>query len=495
MIQSPAPIDIALSPEAPSSGEMADLRSGQPDSRRWVAFASVVTGLFMVLLDGSIVNVAVPAIRTNLQANAADIQFVVAGYALAYAVMLITGGRLGDIYGRKRLFALGMAGFVLASASCGLAQSALMLDLSRVIQGLFAALMFPQVFTMVQVVFPPADRTRVFGILGAVVGLATVAGPLIGGAIIRGDLVGSSWRWIFLVNVPIGLAALGVALRVIRESRAPGATRLDIAGTLIATTGLVLGVYPLVEGQVAGWPAWTFVCIALSPLVLAAFVVYERALPPERFPLVQLSMFRIPSFSVGIAVTAVLLAGIPAFFFTFSLVLQVGLGFSALHAGLTTLPWSIATAIFSLLSMRLAPRHGRWTITVGSSLMAVGALSLVLTLRTRGHGGEHFRAGALVPHRRCGDGHGDGSAAQPRPGRGAAARRRFGVRGVHHVPAARGRGGRRGRRGGLLRVAAEPGPERRSLRRPASSGAAGASPPAHHRGGGGGRNLRSMLRR
>jgi EmrB/QacA subfamily drug resistance transporter len=354
------------------------------DPRRWLALGSVMTALFMVLLDISIVNVAIPAIRVNLAANNADIQFVVAGYGLAYAVLLITGGRLGDIFGRKRLFMLGMSGFVVASALCGLAQSAIMLDLSRVLQGAMAALMYPQVFSVIQVSFPPQERARVFGFLGAVIGIATITGPLVGGLIIRDDLTGGSWRWIFLVNLPIGIASLIAAARLVTESRAPNATRLDLVGVVLATAGILLLVYPLVEGQVAGWPAWTFICIAISPFMLALFIIYERSLPSTRFPLVQLSMFRIPSFRVGVAIAAVFIAGIPAFFFTFSLMLQVGLGYSALHAGLTTIPWSLGSAFASAMSTRVAPRLGKWTIAIGSTLLVIGMLGLILTLHLRG---------------------------------------------------------------------------------------------------------------
>ena len=357
---------------------------GELDPRRWLALGSVMTALFMVLLDISIVNVAIPAIRANLAANNADIQFVVAGYGLAYAVLLITGGRLGDIFGRKRLFMLGMSGFVVASALCGLAQSALMLDLSRVLQGAMAALMYPQVLSVIQVSFPPQERARVFGFLGAVIGIATITGPLVGGLIIRDDLTGGSWRWIFLVNLPIGIASLIAAARLVTESRAPNATRLDLVGVVLATAGILLLVYPLVEGQVAGWPAWTFICIAISPVMLALFILYERSLPSTRFPLVQLSMFRIPSFRVGVAIAAVFIAGIPAFFFTFSLMLQVGLGYSALHAGLTTIPWSVGSAFASAMSTRVAPRLGKWTIAIGSSLLVIGMLGLILTLHLRG---------------------------------------------------------------------------------------------------------------
>jgi EmrB/QacA subfamily drug resistance transporter len=372
----PAPGAGAAPVPAPHADEL--------DPRRWLALGSVMTALFMVLLDVSIVNVAVPAIRSNLSANNADIQFVIAGYGLAYAVMLITGGRLGDIFGRKKLFLIGMSGFVIASALCGLAQSAIMLDLSRVLQGTMAALMYPQVLSVIQVSFPPHERARVFGFVGAVIGIATITGPLAGGLIIRDDITGGSWRWIFLVNLPIGIAALIAATRLVTESRAPNAKRLDLVGVVLATAGILLLVYPLVEGQVAGWPAWTFICMGLSPFLLLAFILYERSLPSTRFPLVQLSLFQIPSFRVGVAISAVFIAGIPAFFFTFSLMLQVGLGYSALNAGLTTIPWSLGSAVASAMSTRVAPRLGKWTIAIGSTLLVVGILGIMLTLHIAG---------------------------------------------------------------------------------------------------------------
>ncbi len=371
-----APQPVPSGAPAPAPSEL--------DPRRWLALGSVMTALFMVLLDVSIVNVAIPAIRSNLGANNADIQFVIAGYGLAYAVLLITGGRLGDIFGRKKLFLIGMSGFVIASALCGLAQSAIMLDLSRVLQGAMAAMMYPQVLSVIQVSFPSQERARVFGFVGAVIGIATITGPLAGGLIIRDDITGGSWRWIFLVNLPIGIAALIAATRLISESRAPNATRLDVVGVLLATAGILLLVYPLVEGQVAGWPAWTFICMAISPVMLVLFVLYERSLPSTRFPLVQLSLFRIRSFAVGVGISAVFIAGIPAFFFTFSLMLQVGLGFSALNAGLTTIPWSLSSAVASAMSTRVAPRLGKYTIAIGATLLVIGMLGVIGTLHLQG---------------------------------------------------------------------------------------------------------------
>ncbi len=374
----------AVSPPGAGARPGSAPPQGELDPRRWLALASVMTALFMVLLDVSIVNVAIPAIRSNLSANDADIQFVIAGYSLAYAVLLITGGRLGDIFGRKRLFVIGMSGFVLASALCGLAQSAIMLDLSRVLQGAMAAMMYPQVLSVIQVSFPPSERARVFGFVGAVIGIATITGPLVGGLIIRNDITGGSWRWIFLVNLPIGIASLIAATRLVSESKAPNATRLDLVGVLLATAGILLLVYPLVEGQVAGWPAWTFICMGLSPVMLVLFILYERGLPSTRFPLVQLSLFSIPSFRIGVAISAVFIAGIPAFFFTFSLMLQVGLGFSALNAGLTTIPWSLASAVASAMSARVAPRLGKWTIAIGSALLVIGIVGVMITLQIAG---------------------------------------------------------------------------------------------------------------
>ena len=355
-----------------------------PDPRRWKALLCVLTAAFMVLLDISIVNVAIPSIQQNLHASFGDVQFVIAGYALAYAVLLITGGRLGDIYGRKRLFMLGMGGFVVASLLCGLAQNPTMLVASRVLQGLMAALMYPQVLSVIQVLFPPRERGKAFGIFGAIIGLATISGPLAGGLIIRDDITGSAWRWIFLVNLPIGIASLVAAARVLPESRAPQATHLDLTGVAIVTVGLGLLVFPLVEGRDLGWPTWSFILLAISPFVLAAFVLYERRIQAGGSPLVLLSLFRNRSFTAGWGLSSIFFAGIPSFFFVFSLMLQIGLGFSALHAGLTTIPFSFATAVASAMSVRLAPKLGRTILQIGIALLVLGMIGMMLTLTTAG---------------------------------------------------------------------------------------------------------------
>jgi EmrB/QacA subfamily drug resistance transporter len=389
----PGTVEEQRPPVAPAGGG-AGAATSELDPRRWMALVCVLTAAFMVLLDISIVNVAIPSIQSNLHASFGEVQLVLAGYALAYAVLLITGGRLGDIFGRKRMFMLGMAGFVVASALCGLAQNPTMLVSSRVLQGLMAALMYPQVLSVIQVLFPPQERGKAFGIFGAIIGLATVTGPLAGGLIIRDDITGSSWRWIFLVNLPIGIASLVAAARVLPESRSPQATHLDLTGVAIVTTGLGLLVFPLVEGRDLGWPAWSFVLLAISPIALALFVTYERRIQSGGSPLVLLSLFGNRSFRVGWLMSGLFFAGIPSFFFVFSLMLQIGLGFSALHAGLTTIPFSVASAIASTMSVRLAPKLGRNILALGTGLLIIGMLGLVLAIATQG---ESINSWELFP--------------------------------------------------------------------------------------------------
>jgi EmrB/QacA subfamily drug resistance transporter len=354
---------------------------GGADPRRWVALAVVLIAGFMQLVDISIVNVAIPSIQRDLDATYAQIQWVLAGYQLAFAVMLITGGRLGDIFGRKRLFMTGMAGFTLASALCGLAQSPGMLIGSRVLQGLMGAVMFPQILSVIQVTFPPRERGAAFGMFGATIGLATITGPLVGGLLIEGDLFGLGWRPIFLVNIPIGVVALALAARYLAESRAPRALRLDPGGVAIVSAGLLLLVYPLVQGRDLDWPLWTFLSMGAAVPVLAGFAVYERRKKAvDGSPLVDPDLFRQRPFVAGLAVAGIFFMGIPAFFLTFSLWLQIGLGFTALHSGLTGAPFAVGSALASAASVRLAPTLGRRILSAGSLLLVAGMAGLIWTV-------------------------------------------------------------------------------------------------------------------
>jgi len=357
------------------------------DPRRWRALFVVLGAAFMVLLDISIVNVAIPSIQRNLNASFGQVQLVLALYQLAYAVVLITGGRLGDIYGRKLLFMVGMGGFVLASLLCGVAQSPEMLIASRVLQGLMASLMYPQVLSVIQVLFPPHERPQAFAAFGAVIGLATITGPLLGGILIQLNVAGLDWRPIFLVNLPVGIIVLIAASFLLHESRSPTAPRLDLIGVLIVSAGLFLLVWPLVEGRDAGWPAWAYICLVASVPVLFVFALFERGLNARNAsPLLVYKLFHNRSFNVGSAVSFLFLAAIPAFFLTFSIFVQIGLGYSALHTGLTTLPFSVGAFLASIASARLAARLGRTILIVGTALLVAGMGLLILTVHGAGNG-------------------------------------------------------------------------------------------------------------
>jgi len=367
----------------------------QLDPRRWLALGVVLIAAFMLLIDISIVNVAIPSIQRDLHASYSQVQWVLAGYQLAFAVVLITGGRLGDIYGRKRLFLIGVTGFTAASALCGAAQNPAMLVGSRFLQGLMGALLFPQVLSIIQVEFAPRERGTALGMFGAAIGLATISGPLAGGLLIQGNLLGLDWRPIFLVNLPIGVIAVVAAVVLLRESRAEDAPRLDPVGVVLATAALLALVYPLVEGRDLGWPAWIFVLLAASVPLFAIFAAYERLKTRrDNSPLLVLDLFRERAFVSGLLLSAVFFSGIAAFFLTFSLFLQIGLGFTALHAGLTTIPFSFGTAVASAASTRLAPRLGRRVLSLGCLLLAAGMGGVILTVS---HYGTALHSWQLLP--------------------------------------------------------------------------------------------------
>ena len=352
-----------------------------------LVLAVVLTAAFVQLVDVSITNVAVPSIRNDLGASFSAVQLVQSGYQLAFACTLITAARLGDLHGRRRLFLIGMVGFTLASILCGFATSPTMLVLSRVLQGLMSGLMYPQVLSVIQVVFPPRERPRAFAVLGATIGLATILGPLLGGALIQWDVAGSQWRSIFLVNVPIGVVAVIAAIRLLPESRAPKATRLDVPGALLSALALLLLILPLTEGRERGWPWWLIAMLVASVPTGVAFVLVERRRTlNDDSPLVDLRILDLRGPRIGMPLSAVFFAGIPAFFFSFSLYLQVGEGFTALRSGLTTIPFAFASAVLSSRSPALARRLGRTVLLVGCLLMAAGMAVALLTVVLVGAG-------------------------------------------------------------------------------------------------------------
>lgn len=366
--------------------------TARPRARRAV-LAIILSAVFMQLLDTTITMVAVPSIQTGLRASYGEIQLVVALYMLAFACVLVTGGRLGDTYGRKKMFLLGMAGFTLASAVCGAAPNALTLIASRVVQGMSSGLMFPQVLGIIQVIFSRAQRTRAITAYGATIGLATILGPVTGGALIDWNLAGSGWRSIFYVNVPIGLAALALGIAMIPESRAHRASNVDVTGALLLSSGLFLLVLPLVIGRDQGWPAWSFVCMGISPFVLAAFVAYERGRTRrDSGPLLSTALFRQRPFTLGLLASLVFFSGIPSFFMILLITLQGGLGYSPVKAGGVTLGFALALAIGSARSAAVARRLGSRILVAGCVLMLLGQSLVIAVMYWQGTnlGGWHL---------------------------------------------------------------------------------------------------------
>ena len=359
--------------------------AGQADPRRWLTLVILLLAGFMNLLDVSIVNIAIPSIQRDLHASYADVQWALAGYTLAYALVLITGGRLGDIFGRKRLFLIGVAGFTIMSALCGAATGPGMLIGCRVAQGAMGAIMVPQVLAVIQVIFPPHERIKALAGFGVTAGLGTVSGPLLGGLLIQHDLFGLGWRTIFLINVPVGVIAFAASAVLVRESKAASPPRLDPVGVGLISAALLLLLYPLVQGRQLGWPTWTYVSMALCLPVLAAFVWYERIKGRrDGSPLVPLGLFRDRAFSAGMAVAVTFFLGIASFGLVLTLFLQLGLGFTPLHAGLTFLPFSAGVLVSSGAAARLAPRFGRGVTMTGALTIAAGMAGLIATVHYYG---------------------------------------------------------------------------------------------------------------
>jgi EmrB/QacA subfamily drug resistance transporter len=362
---------------------------------RWAPLPVVLTGTFMVVLDFFIVNVALPSIESNLHASRGSIEFVTAGYALTSAVFLILGGRLGDRLGRRRLFAAGMALFTLSSAACGLAPSPATLVAARLVQGVAGALLMPNILSIIGIAYTGEDRVKALSWYGMVMGLAAVSGQLIGGLLVQANIAGLGWRACFLINVPVGIAALALAPRLVAESRAPRSPGLDILGTVLVTTGLSAIVVPLILGRQHGWPLWTWLSLAAAPLILIGFVAQQRRLANAgRAPLLDLSLFGERAFSAGLLAQLVFWCGQASFFLVLALYLQQGRGMSALNAGLVFTILAASYLAASLKAPELAMRHGRRVIAAGALTLACGHAVTLATVGAVGVGGSVL---ALAP--------------------------------------------------------------------------------------------------
>jgi MFS family permease len=357
--------------------------SGQHEPRTLTAagLTVILVGVLLPMIDFFIVNVALPTIDTDLRASQPLLELVVSGYATAYALLLVLGGRLGDSLGRKRLFLAGMAAFTVTSLACGLAPTATFLVIGRVAQGASAAMMVPQVLATIQAATTGEHRTRALARYGAAGGIAAVLGQVLGGLLVSANIDGLGWRPIFLVNVPIGLAGLILAKRFVPDTRHGAPARIDGPGTLLLGVTLLAILVPLTEGRSLGWPAWTIALLILAPLAGAAFATVERrAERAGRSPLVPPSLLRHPSMRRGLVLALPFFAGFGAFMFCYALLVQEGLHASALTAGLGLVPMAATFLLASLSTSRLLARFGAKVLFAGGLLQAAGLVILGLTV-------------------------------------------------------------------------------------------------------------------
>ena len=346
-------------------------QAGYP--RRWLAAIVLIVGALMDMIDVTIVNVALPSIRRDLNASATQLEWVVSGYMLAFAATLIIAGNLGDKFGRKRLFLFGAALFGLASLAAGLSGSGAELIAARVVQGAAAAAMAPQVLATFRVIFGRAERGKAFGIYGAMLGFASAIGLVLGGLLTGANLFGWEWRSVFFVNVPVAVAALIAGARFVPETRDPGARRPFVAGAVLLAGSLVAIVYPLLEGRQLGWPAWVWLLMAAGVAGLVVLGLIEaRRTSTSVAPLLRAGLFRVPAFAAGMGVQLAFFAGMQGFFIAFALWLQAGQHFSPLKAGLTAVAFSVGSFIAAPVAVPLAQKAGRRILAGGAVLMVAG---------------------------------------------------------------------------------------------------------------------------
>ena len=350
-----------------------------PYEKRWLALSVILLAGFMNLIDVTIVNVALPSMKENLHATSSGIEWVVATYILVFALGLLPFGRLGDLLGHRRMFIIGVCGFTIASASCGFAPSMEALIAARAFQGAFAAAMMPQGLAIAQTIFPPQERGSVFALFGTVAGLASVAGPLVGGVLVDANIYGLDWRPIFLVNLPVGLIAIAGALAVVPVSRRDARVSIDIAGVAIAAVSVFLVVFPLIEGRSYGWPAWAFGMMAAGIVGFIGFAMVERAHARRQRPqLLPTALFGSRNFVAGTAMTLVFFSGVSGFFMVFAIFLQTGFEFTPLQSGLTTFPFSLGVFVASFVSAKFGNRWPLHRIRGGAALIAVCMALLLL---------------------------------------------------------------------------------------------------------------------
>jgi EmrB/QacA subfamily drug resistance transporter len=358
-----------------------------PRDRRWLGLAAILAATIMNLLDSTVVNVAAPSMRTDLGGSYASLQWIAAVYTLALAVGLLTAGRLGDIFGRRRMLLIGVGGFMVASLACAAAPTPGTLIAARVLQGLFGAAMIPQSFGLIRDLFPPRDIGKAFAAFGPAIGLSTILGPVVAGLLVSADIAGTGWRMIFLINLPLGAFALVAGRRALPDLSARTGGGIDLVGAVVGGLGMVLLVYPLVQGHELGWPVWSILMLAGAVPVLAAFTVHQlRRAARGSTPLVRLSVFSRRSYRSGVIFVIVFFGAIAGFSLTVGMFLQIGLGYSAVRASVAMAAWAIGAFVGSGVASVLGNKLGRRILHLGLGLMGVGITGVAAVLEVAGVG-------------------------------------------------------------------------------------------------------------
>jgi EmrB/QacA subfamily drug resistance transporter len=344
---------------------------------RWGGLVVLLSAIFVASLDSFIVFVAVPSIRTGLGATFADIEFIVAGYTLTAAIGLIVSGRLGDRFGRRRMFMIGFTAFTIASGLCGAAQSPAILIVARLLQGCAASVLTPQVYALIRLAFTDArERAKAFAWMGVTIGVGAIAGQIVGGFIISADLWHLSWRPIFLINLPIGLLALVAAPFFVIESTAGVREPLDLVGALLSALGLGLLLYPLIEGREAGWPVWSYGMVATAVFIIGLFAAHQRQKTARKvFPLLNTDLFHDRTFTVGLVLILLFFATIAPLMLSFSYLAQIGFGRSPMMAALDFSPLALSFTATSLLAGRRTHHGARTLLVLGAALVALGCVA------------------------------------------------------------------------------------------------------------------------
>ncbi len=376
----------AAASAVPDAGTVAPpVATPEYDPRRWKALPVVLAATFMSLFDIFVVNVAAPSIQHDLHTSSSILEMVVAGYSFSYAAGLVTGARLGDLLGRRRMFTIGLGIFAVASLLAGISPDSAVLVAARLAQGFGAAAMIPQVLALLTANFTPQERPRVFSFFGVAVGLGTVAGQILGGVLLHLDIFGWGWRPIFLINVPIGIVAIILARRLIPESRPAAADRLDPLGVVLLTAGVGALTAPLVLGQPEHWPLWTWVSFVVGSALVTLFVWWEHRLGEEGgHPLLPLSLFEHRAFNSGLMVNFGFFAFFGSVLLTLTLFLQEGLHYSPMRAGLTFAPLGVAFALSSLKGRSLHARYGTAVISAGALAALLGVVGLAVVVKVSG---------------------------------------------------------------------------------------------------------------